>query len=393
MSAPTPGLVLIEPYADQAGGHYQHTLHALAAARPDTLIVTPARPRGSFAYLLTIVAAVVRVTATGSRFVLGPRWWPGSLRRVPYQIELIRRCLTEAACLRTVRHDGEPGAAVVILTASEGLHTLAAILGGLAHLRFVHEVTTTEDLPLRLVARLARGARAHVALLCPTVAVQQQVRARFPELVTRVRTYAVDDGNRLTDVEIDGARTVFGIPPDATVVCLVGGWWPHKDITTIGAALTRLVKPLHLLVTGHPIDHTILDRWRNLPRVQVHIEPGPVPEQILRLVYAAADASLIARHAGVGKESGLVLGAARLGVPLLVSDHDPDLTHQLIGHRWVRVFRGGSTVSLATALDQLTEHRLPRPPRSAPKALGMATAGEQAGFLVDTWREVFGALR
>lgn len=386
-------LVLIEPYADRLGGHYQHTLHTVAAARPDSLVITPDCTRGTAAHLLAGGAAAVRAVATGARVVLGPQWWPDRLRRMPYQLELMRRCLVEAACLRTARHAAGPEAAVVILTASEGLHTLAAVLGATPHLRYVHEVTTTEDLPLRLLGRLCRRRSGAVALVCPTDAVARQLRTRFPDLMTVVRTYAVDDGQRLTDTEIDGARTVFGIPPDATVVCLVGGWWPHKDIATITAALSRIRRPLHLLVTGHPIDQPTLDRWRGLPRVQLCTEPGPVPEQLLRLIYAAADASLVARHREVGKESGLVLGAVRLGVPLIVSDHDPDLTHQLTGHPWVRVFAAGSPVGLATVLDRLTDDRLPRPPVTAGKALGMTTPGEQAAFLVDTCHELLGARR
>ncbi|MCC3318350.1 hypothetical protein [Nocardia africana] len=393
MSGPAPRLVLIEPYADRVGGHYQHTMYALAAAGPDSLIVTPPRRRGPAAHLLAGGAAMAQVLATGSSAVLGPRWWPDRLRRLPHQIELLRRCLVEAACLRSARHEGGSGCAVVILTASEGLHLLAAALGGGAHLRFVHEVTTTEDLPLRLLGKLFRRRAGAVGLVCPTEAVARQLRPRFPVLATAVRTYAVDDGQQLTDAEIDGARDVFGIPADATVVCLVGGWWPHKDIATLDAALARLRKPLHLLVTGHPIDQQILDRWRGLPLVRLCVEPGPVPEQILRLVYAAADASLVIRHRGVGKESGLVLGAARLGVPLIVSGHDLDLTHQLIGHRWVRVFPAGSPVSLAMALDGLSDERMPRPPASAGKSLGMATPSEQAAFLVDTYRRLSEARR
>lgn len=386
-------LVLIEPYADRVGGHYQHTLHAVAAARPDSLVVTPASRRGTAAHLLAGGATVVRALAIGIGWVLGPRRWPDRLRRVPYQLELVRRCLVEAACLRTARHEASPEVAVVILTASEGLHTLAAVLGRAPHLRYVHEVTTTEDLPLRLLGRLRRRRADAVALVCPTDAVARQLRTRFPDLMTVVRTYAVDDRQRLTDAEIDGARIVFGIPPDATVVCLVGGWWPHKDIATIDTALSRIRRPLHMLVTGHPIDQPTLDRWQHLPRVTLCTEPGPVPEQLVRLIYASADATLVARHRGVGKESGLVLGAARLGVPLIVSDHDPDLTHQLIGHNWVRVSPAGSAVSLATVLDLLTDDRLPRPQVSAGKALGMAIPSEQAAFLIDTHRELAGAGR
>ncbi|MCC3317878.1 MULTISPECIES: hypothetical protein [Nocardia] len=255
MSCPATRFVLIEPYADRVGGHYQHTVDALAAARPDSLILTPPWMRGPAAHALAAGAAVVRVLAIGSGWLLGPRWWPVRLRRLPHQVELVRRCLVEAAYLRTARLDGGRNAAVVILTASEGLHILAAVLGGLAHLRYVHEVITTEDLPLRLLGRLFRRWAGAVRLVCPTEAVQRALHARFPELATVVRTYAIDDGQRLTDREIDGARTIFGIPRDATVVCLVGGWWPHKDVDTIDAALSRIRKPLHLLVTGHPIDH------------------------------------------------------------------------------------------------------------------------------------------
>ncbi|MGN2642450.1 hypothetical protein ACTD5D_41015 [Nocardia takedensis] len=386
-------LVLIEPYADRVGGHYQHTLHVLAAARPDSFVITPARQCGAAAHLLATAAAAVRALATGTRLVLGPTWWPNRLRRVPYQLELVRRCLVEAACLRTAGHETGPETAVVILTASEGLHTVAAVLGATPHLRYVHEVTTTEDLPLRLLSRVCRRRSGAVALVCPTEAVARALRARFPDLVTVVRTYALDDGHRLTDTEINGARTVFDIPSDATVVCLVGGWWPHKDIATITAALSRIRRPLHLLVTGHPVDQPTLERWRALPRVRLCTEPGPVPEQILRLVYAAADASLVARRHGVGKESGLVLDAARLGVPLLVSDHDPDQTGQLTGLDWVRVFPARSATGLATVLDRLTDDRLPRPPASAGKALGMATGSEQAAFLVEVYRELAGARR
>ena len=393
MSGPATRLVLVDPYAERVGGHYQHTLYALAAVGPDNLVVTPARRRGPAAHLLAASAAVVRVLATASGAVLGPRWWPDRLRRLPHQLELLRRCLIEAACLRTARREGGSGCAVVILTASEALHTLAAALGRVAHLRFVHEVTTTEDLPLRLLGKLSRRRAGAVGLVCPTEAVARQLRSRFPGLTAVVRTYAVDDGRRLTDAEIDGARAVFGIPADATAVCLVGGWWPHKDIATLDAALPRLRRPLCLLVAGHPIDQQILDRWRSLPQVRLCVEPGPVPEQILRLAYAATDASLVIRHRGIGKESGLVLDTARLGVPLIVSDHDPDLTHQLIGHPWVRMFPAGSPVGLATALDRLSDEPMPRPPASAGKSLDVATPSEQATFLIDTYRQLSRARR
>ncbi|MEU3878116.1 hypothetical protein [Streptomyces sp. NPDC029704] len=143
---------------------------------------------------------------------------------------------------------------------------------------------------------------------------------------------AVDDGRRLTEAERDGARTAFGIPAEAAAVCLVGGWWLYKDIATVDAALSRLTSPLHLVVTGTPLDEEVLARWHQLPQVRLHTVPGPVGEQVLRLVYAAADATLVTRRPGGGKESGLAMDAARLGVSLIVSDHDPALTRMISGH-------------------------------------------------------------
>lgn len=390
MNTPEPPLVLIEPYAHRVGGHHQYTLHALTRDYPDTLVITGDDVAGVKARLLSVSAWTVGLLVAGSRRVFAPRWWPVRVRRTPHQLELARRCLAEAAYLRAAAL-AAPGAAAVILTASEALHTTAAVLGGTPHLRFVHEVNTTEDLPLRLLGdRMRRRGRTRVGLLCPTSALTRQLRTRFPDLSTVVRTYAVDDGTRLTNTEIADAREAFGIAADAVVVCLVGGWWPHKDIATVGAALAAVRCPLHVLIAGDPVDREVLAAWQRLPGVRVHVEPGPVPDQMLRMVYAAADASLVARHRGVGKESGLVLDTARLGVPLIVSDHDPDLTRQLSDQPWARRFAAGDAIRLATVLDQLTGARLSRPPITAPAVLGMPTAADQATFLIDTHAQLFG---
>lgn len=397
-----PGpLVLIEPYAHQGGGHHQRTLAALAATRP-SLVVAPgglnedlgpmarsgtriaAGPAGPTAkILLTAARVVARVSAAGQR-AFASRSWPQGVRRFPHQVTLLARCLTEAACLRTTCHLAPQATAVVILSASEALHGAAALLGGVPHLRFVHEVVTTEDRPARWLGRIAFRGEKRVIVLSPTTAVHEQFTAAFPHLPGQVRPFAVDDGRRLTDTERDGARAAFTIPADARTVCLVGGWWPYKDVATVDAALARLTTPLHVLVCGTPLDDTVLDRWHQLPRVRLHTVPGPVPDEVLRLVYAAADAALVARKPGVGKESGLVMDAARLGVPLIVSAHDPELSARLAGEPWVRFFPVGDPDALAETLDHLTAEAPARPEPSAPGVLGMRPAAEQAAFLTDT---------
>lgn len=159
------------------------------------------------------------------------------------------------------------------------------------HLRFVHEQVTTEDAPLRLLGRLARRGEGRVIAVCPTRAVGDQMAAAFPELPAVVRAFAVDDGRRLTEAEREGGRTAFDIRAAEAVVCLVGGWWPYKDSAVIDAALARLKEPLHLVVTGDPLDDAVLERWRGLPDLHLHTVPGPVADSVLRLVYAAADAA------------------------------------------------------------------------------------------------------
>ncbi|GAA4562718.1 hypothetical protein GCM10023100_00170 [Actinocorallia cavernae] len=273
----------------------------------------------------------------------------------------------------------------MILSASETLHGAAALLGGTPHLRFIHEVVTTEDRLVRWLGRLARAGEKRVIALYPTTAVRDQVAPTFPHLPGEVRAFAVDDDRPLTNAERDGARTAFTIPADAKAVCVVGGWWPYKDIPTIDAALARLTTPLHVLVCGTPLDDAVLTRWHQLPNVRLHTLPGPVSEQVLRLVYAAADAALVARKPGVSKESGLIMDAARLAVPLIVSAHDSELTARLIGEPWVRLFPAGDSGTLAKTLDHLTADAPVRPGPSARGLLDMNSAAEQAAFLTDTY--------
>lgn len=399
----TGPLVLVEPYAYRLGGHHQHALLALARARPGTVVIAPngiarqtaAALRETGAQLVTggagararvmlrAAGLLARLSLTGRRLLRSHRW-PRAVRRCPHQITLIARCLVEAAALRTARRRCPEAGGVVILSASEALHSAAALLGGMGHVRFVHELVTTEDAPARLIGRLTRRGERQVTVLCPNAAVRDQLTAQFPQLACGVRVFAVDDGLRLTGGERDGGREAFSIPAAETVVCLVGGWWPHKDITVIDRALARLSEPLHVIVTGHPLDDAVLARWQNLPHVRLHTEPGPLSEPVLRLVYAAADAALVARHEGVGKESGLVMDTARYGLPLIVSDHDPHLTAQLKDQPWARIFPAGDPASLAGVLTDLVHRPFDLPGPGAAKVLDMWGAAEQAAFLTRT---------
>ncbi len=397
-------LVLIEPYANRLGGHHQRTLVALAQARPGSLVIAPhgiasesvralheadarlvTAPAGSAATVLLAVSRVVAGLSAAGQRVFRSRRWPRRLRRVPHQITLLARFLTEASALRSSRRLVSGADAVVILTTSEALHGAAALLGGQPHLRFVHEAVTAEDAVVRLLGRLARRGEQRVIAVYPTQAVGDQFAAAFADLPAVVGAFAVDDGRRLSDAERDGGRAAFDIPAAEAVVCLVGGWWPYKDITVVDAALARLKEPLHLVVTGSPLDEAVLQRWRSLPDLRVHTVPGPVSDSVLRLVYAAADAALVTRRPGTGKESGLVMDAARLGVPLIISEHDGALTTRLHGQPWALMFPARDPDALADALHTVIRQPPPLPGPEAPVLLGMRSAAEQADFLTRTF--------
>ncbi|MFJ3249088.1 hypothetical protein [Streptomyces sp. NPDC086782] len=391
-------LVLVETGAHQAGGHRDHALDALTDAARSALVVAPygvtgesaralavsgvrvVRPAGVLSEALLTASRMAELVAAAGRRVFASRRWPRMLRRAPHQATLVGRCLAEVACVRTAHREAE-GASVVVLTASEALHGAVGLLGG-PHIRFVHEVNTTEDLPVRLLGRAAGRGRRAVLALTPTAAVGEELSGRFPGLRVQVRPFAVaDPTERLTADERDFARASFGVGDDEAAVCLVGGWWPHKDMDVIDRALGWLDAPLHVLVVGWPLDLGLLKRWSRLPQVRLQVVPGPASPDLVRAVYAAADAALVARRPGIAKESGLVIDAVRLGVPLLLSDHDPALTARVGAADWARTFPAGNSARLAILLSDLPRLPLPRPCPRAAAALGVPTAADQADYL------------
>ena len=239
----------------------------------------------------------------------------------------------------------------------------------------MHEVYTTEDRPVRWAGRLAAPWSHRVAALAPTDTVHAELSARFPAIRVLCRPFALADAEqRLREDERDPARAALGLEPTDTVVCLVGGWWPHKDIATVASALRLLDVPVRVLVAGYPTEPVLLQDIAAIPGVQVHAQVGDLPRERIRQVYAAADATIVARRPGVGKESGLIADAAVLGVALIVSDHDPATTTLLTGRPWARMFPAGDPAALAAAIRELPHRPLPRPGTDQAAALGLRAA-------------------
>ncbi len=300
--------------------------------------------------------------------------------RWPYQVLLAARCFREAAslCLAYDRHAGCRKARTVVLTASETLGGTTVILAGVPHVRVVHEVYSWESPVMRAVEHLARRSRRRVVFVCPTKAVALQFRLRYPDARVAVQPFAVLRPDlRLQEDERKAARLRFGFPPSRIVGCLIGGWWRAKDIGTVERAMAGLTVAIDLIIAGSPLDQATVSRIKEVMPGKLLVIPKPLSESRLREVYAACNFSLVTRFSDERKESGLIMDAARYGVPLVSSAHDPELVETLRAERWVRWFPPGDHEALAGVLNGLASSPLPRPDHRAGGRLGMLDAEEQ----------------
>ena len=172
------------------------------------------------------------------------------------------------------------------------------------------------------------------------------------------------------------ARLELGIADTEFVVAMVGGWWPYRDMKTVKQALELLRRPVTLVVCGIPVRPSELEPAIACGGGRVVNLAGSVAESELRRIYAASDGALVTRTPGWPEEIGTVFDAARYGVPLIVSDHDQDLSHRLRGEPWVWLFRAGDPQDLAGTLDDFAERPPPRPDKAAAARLGLTSATE-----------------
>ena len=385
----------MEPQADQRGGHHAQFLPLLAAAAARTghpsVLVAPSgidsELRAALASqgtvlvsgpqrrlsLGTAMLACARALDAGYR-MLQPRF---PRRQLPYQLQLFGRSLLEAGSLRIGRAalgDQRPLTAVV-LTANLTLHGLAGALARQPHVRYLHDISRHESRAIRAVEWLTRGSLRHTRFFCPTSAVRDALLREYPGARAVVQPYALrDPAARIAPERREQAPRQLGLPAtDQPVGSLVGGWWMVKDFATVAEALALASRPFTLLVAGYRIDAGALDRITAAHRGELVVLDRALSSSELSLVYAASDFTIVSRKP-VGKESGVALDAAQRGVPIVVSDHDGELTRKLDGQPWARLFRNGDPDSLARALDAACAEPMPRPPEHAAARLGMIDA-------------------
>jgi glycosyltransferase involved in cell wall biosynthesis len=388
-------IVLVEPNASILGGHWSDSLVILARAAREggvplavvclngTAPATRAALNEAGAAILShpessdIVSRLYLLIAGAFHLLFAVTHGMRSGSPVPFQFLLTSRCFVEAASLRVGRRALPRNAipVIIVLSASETLGATAAAFSRTPHVRIVHEVYSWESAVLRLMERLCNRWRRTIISVCPTTAIERALRLRYPDARTVVRVFAIAEPEMyLTQEERTAARNRLGIRDTEMIGSLVGGWWRAKDIHTVQRAFSLARRPVGIIIAGSPVDDNIVEQIRRNAPGRVFVLSRQLETHELRTVYAASDFTIVSRFAGEQKESGLVMDAARYGVPLVLSDHDPVLSQRLSDQAWVRFFRPSDPAALAALLDNLLDCPLPRPPRDVASKLGMVKA-------------------
>jgi hypothetical protein len=384
-------IALIELFADRQGGHWVDNLVLLAkAAKGLGLEVTVVAPPGlvsdaektltsegiviasslGVGVLSWLYSTLARALDRCSAFVHSLNWD----QKLYFDLWLMHRCFAEAAALKAANNAVRGKMQTkVILSASESFAALTARIGG-SHIRFVHELDSPCGVIHRALDRIFIAPQ-RVTILCPTEAIKCRLQSRNPHLRYVVQNYAArNDDMYIREEERAAARLVLSISPHESVGCLVGGWWPTKDIETVRLALATMLRHFTLIIGGAPLDTATLASIRDTINGKLIEVDHELRLDELRLVYAASDFTIVSRRPGVYKESGLTMDAARYGVSLMISNHDPALSRKLRDLEWVRIFATGDWKGLGALLDSVIDQPLPRPTREAAKDLGMLTA-------------------
>ena len=379
----------IELYAYKENGHAPANLIALTRAAVadglDTFVLAqplPARTanalRASGAHIVTGSCLPVWLALTLHLLKLlhvalsEPRNSAKPRKPKAIQLKLLVRAMLEGLSVRAagLTADGT----IVILTASDALVSYSSRLANRAHIRVIHAVDHPEGSILRLLDSLSTNYIKQATICCPTAAVGMDVVRRYHHVAPYVQPFqVVEPDQRISDDEQRRARLHFDLASEDLVAVMIGGWQPYKDPITALAGLSMSKKNIVVIVAGYPIDAERAVSYQH-ERCRIIAKAGPVSPSDVRRLYAAASFSVVSRVRGEVRESGLVMDAAKFGVPLILSDNNPELVDRLHDASWARFFTAGDPASLAdllSTLDSVTP--LPRPPETAPQSLGMLT--------------------
>jgi glycosyltransferase involved in cell wall biosynthesis len=317
---------------------------------------------------LALVAGGLFMLAELVEFASSERsWWRG--------LQDASRSVREAAALTFGASSG--GSSFVVLSANERLVATSAFLaGGIPHLRVVHDVTHGSSGPISWLDRLTRSARRCCLTLCTSEGAAVAIQSSQPGLRAVVESFGtVEVSLPPTGQQRAEARSRLDLD-DIPYGCMVGGWWPPKDIETVVRALQVMTTPIGIVVGGAPLDERLLGQLDAVLGDRLVVIPDQLDPQQKAAIYHAVDFSLVSREPGAAKESGLIADALRFRVPLVVSDHDKRLAAKIVFEPWAAVFQAGASPSLALALARASEG-LAIPPADAQEGLGFRNAVDQ----------------
>lgn len=384
-------IALIEPYARTGAGHWSYALPRLARAaiqdgRPCVVIclngvsadthaairqtgaTVAEEARGQpWALVLLLLARAFRACFYGCR-----RFSPSA----GVTLNQISRALVEAASLQVARSRIAEPCAAVILTSHETLPGFVTKLGGLSHLRFVHELDPDQGRVVRFIERRFRRAACRVEFLCGTGSLAEALQTKIRCAHVRVVPFTTRDPDLYaSDAERAAARARLGVER-TLVLTHVGSWWKSKDIGTILRALERVNRSVTVLIAGAGIERERLSQHVYGDGIVIRLIDRVLDPEELASVYAASDCMLISRFPD-GSESASAYEAVQRGTPLICSNHDPDLTRKLSGQPWARVFRAGDDRDLARVIEGFCDGGVPRPTPDAAEVLELRDGHQQ----------------
>lgn len=394
MSRQASALAVVEPSISASTGHWSGYVLELARAaqcrEQRFVLVCEGDVAGGLGADLRDAGAVVLARTGRARlrpmfaascgldriFRVLHRRWPRS--KYPYQFLLLARGLSEADNVRRARRAVTASGTVVVTTASEALAGMVGLLSGSSHVRVVHDVYSWHSPLIKLLRRVCHHGLSRVRIVCATEGIRRELVIREPTAVIQVRTFA-----------LAGRPGQAGSAPvmrRLRVVGLFGAWYRWKDANTIVAGIRLCLQfstHIQFIIAGSQlpgVDALLAD----IPPGTVRVVERALEEEELRALYAECDAVVVCRKPGTVLESGLVMDAARYGVHLVCSDHDPALTNLVRAEKWVSLFTAGDPAALAGALGRLASMLVvPLPDEGAEGRLGMESAEAALDFYAD----------
>lgn len=390
-------LTFIEPHAHARGGHWQGALRSLvgaavASGAEATAVSVEDVDQPFREELNKLGCRCFSLRSDGSAAVkLAVRAlqnvehaaWRSRLTCFSCDISSLRRAVLEAGLQRLVQQIGAD--ASIVLSAGNAFPTLTVgpRRAGSPQLRVVHDVDSIHTTGLHWIHEVRSPRLAHVTWMTTTPALAEALaRQGLHATVLPFSTRGQDD--YLAAPEIANARLALGIPLDRWCIGLVGGWWHDKDMETVVKAIERLPSPPILIVAGEPLTPNLVNRLVAKCGDRALIMNRALNPREVREVYAASDLTIVSKHSGIVKESGVVMDAVRLGIPVLYSNHDPHLNRLLAPYSWARAFEAGTATSLTAEMLEIEQRPLPRPTTSDAEGLGLRTPIEMLQVMLHT---------